>query len=152
MKKLETLAKEGKINENASIKDGHSIIINAPINKVWGVLTDLEKWPNWNPVIKNVSTGGKPEKGMNFKWTFDGTKYSSQIQAIKEPETLAWTGKSSWIKSIHVWQLESDDNQTIASLSTSLQSTFAVLVNKHQKVYNDLIGWLECLKNTAESN
>ncbi len=150
MNTLNALAKEGKINENASIKDGHSIIINAPISKVWGILSDMEKWPEWNKDIKRISIEGNPESGKNFSWNFDGSKFNAQIQSITEPTTLTWTGKSTWAKSIHVWQLEDDENQTIATLSTSLQGTFTVLVNKHQKVYNDLINWLEKLKEMAE--
>ena len=152
MKKLEKFAKEGRINENASIKDSHSSIINAPIDGVWKILNDLEQWPEWNEIIKNVSTEGEVKVGTKFKWTFDGTKFSSEIQAATAPTTLAWTGKSGWSKSIYVWQLEADENQTIATLSTSLESTFTVLMNKHQKIYNDITGWLEALKSKVEGD
>lgn len=152
MKKLEQLAKEGKINEDASIKDSHSIIINAPIDQVWNVLSDLSSWPEWNSLVKKVRHEGSAKTGDKFKWTFDGSNFSSEVQLMTAPTTLSWTGKSSWVKNIYVWQLESDDNQTIATLSTSLEGTFTVLVNKHQKVYNDLIGWLDALKVRSEEN
>lgn len=150
MQKLDTLAKEGKINENAGVKDGHSIIINAPIKKVWEILIDMANWPEWNDIVKKLKIEGEPEVGKNFQWNFDGTKFSAQIQGIAEPNTLTWTGKSNWSKSIHVWQLEDDDNQTIATLSASLQGTFSILSTKHQKVYNDLLIWLQRLKDKAE--
>lgn len=150
MKKLEKLAKEGRINENASIKDSHSTIINAPIDEVWKTLSDLERWPEWNEVIKKVSIDGELKVGTKFKWTFDGNKFSSEIHSATAPTTLAWTGKSSWIKSVYVWQLVADDNQTIATLSNSMEGTFIVLINKHQKVYDDIIGWLGALKDKAE--
>lgn len=152
MKKLEKLAKEGRINENASIKDSHSIIINAEINGVWKILSSLESWPEWNEKIKSVSVDGELKTGTKFKWTLDGAKFSAEVQSMDAPNTLTWTGKSSWIKSVHVWQLVSDENQTIATLSTSLEGTFTVLVNKHQKVYDDLITWLEALKSRAEQD
>lgn len=151
MNNLNALASEGKINENANIKDRHSIIINAPIDKVWGILINMEQWPSWNEKIKNVQIDGEVANGTNFKWTFDGKKFTSQIQSAAKPNMLSWTGKSSMAKSVHIWQLEDDENQTIASLATSLQGTFTILFNKHQKVYNDLLSWLQELKEAAEN-
>jgi uncharacterized protein YndB with AHSA1/START domain len=55
------------------------ILINATPEKVWSILIEFDKYPNWNPFIKsitgNVLTGNKitvrlepPEaKGMTFK-------------------------------------------------------------------------------------
>ena len=152
MNNLEALAKEGKINKNANIKDEHSIIINAPIDKVWEILSDIKKWPEWYSIIKQIDIEDKVKVETKFKWNFNGMKFNAQIHTATKPSTLAWTGKSSWIKSIHVWQFEGDENQTIASLSNSLQGTFTILINKHQKVHNDLIGWLESLKAKAEQH
>ena len=151
MNRLNALAKEGKINENASIKDSHSVIINAPIAKVWEILIDIEKWPEWNNIVKEASIKDPVEIETPFSWYFNGVRFNSQIQAISEPNMLTWTGKSKLIKSAFVWQLENDDDQTIATFSASLQGTFTVLVNKHQRVYNELMTWLENLKKSAES-
>ncbi len=151
MNYLNTLASQGKINENANVKDQHSIIINAPIARVWGILVNMEAWPEWNDKIKKVKVDGEVAVGTNFGWTFDGKKFNSQIQSADEPTTLAWTGKSSLVKSVYVWQLEDDENQTIATLSNSLEGTFTILFNKHQKIYNDLLNWLQTLKDKAES-
>ena len=150
MKKLDALAKQGKINESAGVRDGHSIIINAPVTKVWEILIDIENWSEWNDQIKNVKIDSTPESGEKFKWSFDGTTFKAQIQDCTAPSLLAWTGKSNWSKAIHVWELEDDDNQTIATLSTSLQGTFSILANKHQKVYDDTLNWLQRLKEKAE--
>ena len=152
MKRLITLAKDGKINEDASVKDVHSIIINAPIDKVWNILIQADQWPQWNSDIKSVAIEGEPNEDQSFKWNFDGTKFNAQFQKIEKLTTLTWTGKSKWSMSIHNWQLVADDNQTIATLSTSLQGTFVILANKHQKVYTDLINWLEKLKEKAEKD
>jgi len=152
MNNLNTLASQGKINENANVKDRHSIIINAPIDKVWSILSDVKQWPEWNDKIKNVHIEGKVARGTDFGWTFDGRKSRSQIQSADAPTLLSWTGKSSMAKSVYVWQLEDDENQTIATLGTSIQGTFTVLFNKHQKIYNDLLTWLQALKDTAENS
>ena len=151
MNRTNALAREGKINENANIRDQHSIIINASIEKVWKILTDFNEWPSWNSEISKVALSGTVQEGTTFSWTLNGNKHTAQIQLCKEPSELAWSGKSKWIKGIHAWQLESDENQTIVTLSTSLQGAFIFFVNSHQKVYNELLQWLEKLKAKAEA-
>ncbi len=151
MNELNALAKEGKINQNASIKDGHSAIINTSLDKVWGLLINIEQWPEWNTVIKSVKAEGETKEGMNFSWNLNGTKIQSQIQYIAPKNTISCTGKTKWVKSIFVWQLESDENQTIVTLNASMQGIFATMFKSHQKVYNDLIQWLQNLKTAAEA-
>lgn len=150
MKKLNALAQKGKINENAGIRDSHATIINADIDKVWNILVDMENWPTWNPEVKKVTMDGEVEVGTNFKWIQGRTHGNSQIQKVDKPHTLSWTSKAKLVKRIYVWSLESDEGQTIATVSASFQGTFVVLAENHQKVYNELLNWLELLKNKAE--
>ena len=41
------------------------IEINAPASKVWEILMDFEKYPEWNPFIKSIS--GDAQVGGNLK-------------------------------------------------------------------------------------
>lgn len=150
MKKLNALARKGKINEDAGITDSHSIIINADIGKVWDILFDMENWPQWNTDVKKVTVDGEVKEGANFKWVQGRTHGSSQVQKVQKPSTLSWTSKAKLVKRVYVWSLESDENQTIATVSASFQGALVVLVENHQKVYNELLNWLELLKNKAE--
>lgn len=71
------------------------IIINATPDKVWNVLTEFERYPEWNPFIKSIkgdkSLGGKLEttilppnrKQMNFK---------PRILAFDQNSELRWLG------------------------------------------------------------
>ena len=76
------------------------IIINATPDKVWNVLSNFQKYPNWNPFIKsvigNVIVGDKikvriepPEaKGMTFKpkvLSFDRNKEFSWLGHLLFP-------------------------------------------------------------------
>ncbi|MEQ6168579.1 MULTISPECIES: SRPBCC family protein [unclassified Ekhidna] len=150
MKKLNALAQKGQINENASIRDSHSTIINADINKVWDILVDMQDWPNWMSDVKKVTLDGDPAEGTTFKWVQGRAHGISQIQAFKKPNTLSWTSKARMVKRIYVWSLESDEGQTIATVSASFQGTMVVLAQTHQKVYDELLNWLEALKSKAE--
>lgn len=152
MNKLNALAKKGQINENAGIRDSHSTVINASIEKVWEVLADMEKWPTWNPDVRKVTLEGEVAEGTFFNWVQGRTHGVSQIQQVNKPFSLAWTSKAKMVKRIYVWSLESDENQTIATISASFQGAFVVLVENHQKVYNELLSWLELLKKQAEED
>lgn len=50
------------------------IEINAPASKVWEILTDFDKYPDWNPFL--ISLYGKPEPGKTFSVSIkpDGKK------------------------------------------------------------------------------
>lgn len=149
MKTLAPLAEAGKINQEASLRDSQSIIINAPISKVWKLLSELEKWPDWNPDIKAVKAD-QFEVGQTFKWTINGTSLTSTLRMIKPEEALSWTGSVMGIKAIHVWSLEeTEGNQTIVTTEESMQGFFTLFFS-HQKLHATLLHWLDRLKQKAE--
>ena len=152
MNNLNSLAKDSRINESANVKDTHSIIINAPVEEVWKLLVNISDWSRWNPEISNIKIAEEVKEGTVFKWKIGGTSTSSEVQKLDDRETLAFTGKSMWVKNIYLWQLEADDNQTIASLGASMQGFLAILVDNHQQVYSNIRNWLNCLKEEAEKN
>ena len=151
MKDLEAKAKEGRINENASIRDRQSIIINAPIEKVWDILTDIQHWPTWNKEIKSTKCSSLVEEGAKFDWHIRLTTFRSYIQAVNEPTLLSWTGKSKLMKSIFVWNLEASDQQTIVTVEESIEGFVIPIFNNHSKLHDILIDWLSALKRKSES-
>ncbi len=151
MKRLKELAKKGEINQNASIRNTHSLVINSPIEHVWDIITAIEKWSEWNPSFKKTSLKGSCKKGAHFTWTYRKTKGYSEIQQIDKPFSFSWTSKANWIKRIFVWSLEADENQTIVTLKASLQGVLVVLLENPQKVYDEILEWIKCLKIEAEN-
>ncbi|HCX22144.1 MAG: polyketide cyclase [Flammeovirgaceae bacterium] len=148
MKILGPLAKEGKINQDASVRDSQSTIINAPVDVVWNILSDISKWPEWNTDIKSV-TIDQVSVGANFSWTIGGSTIKSTIRQIKEKELISWTGTTMGIKAIHVWKFEADGNQTIVTTEESMQGFFTLFFS-HQKLHSSLLNWLDCLREAAE--
>ncbi len=151
MKLLEALAREGRINENASIRDRQSSIVNAPIENVWNLLTNINSWSEWSSEIKSINCE-KVEEGALFKWTIRHTKMHSSIQAMKKPNLFAWTGKSSFIKTIFVWNLEESENQTLITVELSVEGLVIPLFNNPSKLHDLLLNWLNALKTKAERN
>jgi len=149
MKTLESQAREGRINENASIRDRQSVIINAPIDRVWQILTTVNAWPQWNKEIK-MAKCEKVAVDAEFEWQVRLSHFKSTFQVVDTPNTLAWTGKSKLVKSIFVWNLEASDTQTIVTVEESLEGFILPVFNNHSKLHNVLIDWLHALKKEAE--
>lgn len=148
MKILGPLAEEGKINPDASIRDSQSIIINAPIDTVWQVISNISEWSDWNPSIKSVKVN-QVEVGGSFSWNISGTTIKSVIRKIQDKELISWTGTALGIKAIQVWKLEADGDQTIVTTEESMEGFFTLFFS-HQKLHNSLVQWLENLKQRAE--
>jgi uncharacterized protein YndB with AHSA1/START domain len=149
MQKLEENARQGRINEEASMKDRQSVIINAPIERVWDVLTNLNEWPFWNREIKNISCE-KVAVGAPFDWTIRHTKLNSNFQVVEKPTILAFTGKGKFTKTIFVWELEPSDQQTIITVEQSVEGIVLPILSNQSRLHDVLVDWLSRLKEKSE--
>jgi len=71
------------------------IEISAPPSRVWNIITDIDNWQEWSPII-NASNG---ETSIGSKLTItmmgkekgkDGPKYNPVITGLKEPGYFHW--------------------------------------------------------------
>ncbi len=73
------------------------IEINAPLEKVWSVLTDFNNWKNWNPMVSDVS--GVPSLGSKLSVSMCGKdgkaaqKYQPTITIFASPKLFSWRAK-----------------------------------------------------------
>ena len=149
MKDLSRIAKEGRINEDASLTDRQSIIINAPIEKVWNCLVGTETWPSWNDQIQWVKVSD--DDPYTFTWHQNGRTLTASFQYMKAPYGLSWTAQTRLVKAIYLWNLDpTDENQTVATVSQSYQGVLLFMFMNHRKMHSDLLRWLDRLKQVAE--
>ena len=71
------------------------IEIDATPDDVWQVLTDLERYPEWNPFI--VSSVGKPEVGQSLINRMEppggmGITMKPQVTVVDDGKTFEWLG------------------------------------------------------------
>lgn len=71
------------------------IDIAAPPTKVWEIITDIDKWHEWSPIIN--ASQGKTAIGSTLNITMmskeegkDGPKYNPVITELKEPNYFHW--------------------------------------------------------------
>lgn len=92
-------------NPEAPAIAGTEAYVNAPVETVWAVLSDFERWPDWNEAVAGMRLGGPVEAGTTFVWRAGGTKIASRLEEVVPPARLAWTGKTMGIRAVHVWRL-----------------------------------------------
>ncbi|MFY0686176.1 MAG: SRPBCC family protein [Cyclobacteriaceae bacterium] len=145
-----SLARNGKINEQASVRDAQSTIINAPIEKIWDHVMSIDKWHEWNSeIVTQISD--QVSEGTRYDLNMRGHKFHNTIESIKAPYLLSSNGKTKWLKCILIWKLEkTEEYQTIASVEMSIEGILSTLFYSHHGVHSDLLNWLARLKQVAE--
>lgn len=85
------------------------IIINAPISKVWDILIDVERYPDWNPSVAKI-WGTLKEGRLIFAHILPlKNVFPIQIISLKEEQELIWKGtllSSGIMKGEHYYQLK----------------------------------------------
>ncbi|MCG8668017.1 MAG: SRPBCC domain-containing protein [Pseudomonadales bacterium] len=79
------------------------IVIDAPREKVWQVLTDFDAYGNWNPVIKDVKATPQVNRSIRFKINLFGQKLpiAAKIQRCEENWYFGW-GTDTSLPSNHI--------------------------------------------------
>jgi hypothetical protein len=71
-----------------------AIQISAPIELVWQVLTDFEKWKDWNPIVNRAS--GSATVHSSLKITMrgpdgkDAMQYQATVLEANPPKNFRW--------------------------------------------------------------
>jgi hypothetical protein len=71
------------------------IEIDTPPERIWSILTEFDKFPEWNPFIREIS--GRIEKGRKLHVTLHPSggrtvKMSPTLLAIEPSKELRWIG------------------------------------------------------------
>jgi uncharacterized protein YndB with AHSA1/START domain len=128
------------------------ITIHAPAARVWRLLTDLERWPEWNPAVASVAMQGPFREGSTFIWNSQGFQVASTLGEIDPPKRLSWTGAAFGTKAFHLWQIEAVGDtvrvQTFETFDGWVPWLFKASMQK--KLDETLPAWLQALKQAAE--
>jgi len=94
------------------------IIIDAPKEKVWAVLTNFERFPQWNPFV--IKLTGKPQAGARLEATLQPagqkpTVFKPVVQQCQKNEKLSWLGSMplNMFNGYHYFNIEEIDNHKI---------------------------------------
>ena len=79
------------------MKELHAEIeIDAPAERVWGLLTDFASYPQWNPFIRQIS--GKPTRGERLQVRIEppggqGMTFKPKVLKAEANRELRWLGR-----------------------------------------------------------
>jgi uncharacterized protein YndB with AHSA1/START domain len=113
------------VNRDALVLASSETEIAATPETVWNVLTDLGRWPDWNPDVKSIALSGEVAEGTQFRWKAGPGTITSTIRAVERPRLIGWTGKTLGIDAAHVYRLEPHDGSTHVSTEESYEGLVA---------------------------
>jgi uncharacterized protein YndB with AHSA1/START domain len=142
-----------EINKSAPAVATHEILIRASAQRIWELLSEIDRWPSWNPAVKGAKLNGVFEVGTTFNWKSGGIAIVSTLQEIQPTTKLVWTGKAIGTRAIHVWSLKSTLTGVLVCTSESFDGWLVSLMRKAmQKTLDEsLVAWLDEIKRCAES-
>ncbi|MBS1111997.1 MAG: hypothetical protein H6Q95_289 [Nitrospirae bacterium] len=95
-----------------------SIVINAPLKKVWHTFTDLTCWKKWSTVVSNVSSETERlTEGKSFKFCIRPFTFPLNIEPVVEEmvpgQRIVWSGSRHGITARHEFLFEEKNGKTL---------------------------------------
>lgn len=85
----------------------NEIMIDAPAQKVWDILVQIEAWPQWYVGAENLklanSKTGRLAADSNFTWKTMGMNFDSRVKEFLPPWRLATESRKRVIQGYHAW-------------------------------------------------
>src|SRR5690606_24984385 len=115
------------INYFAPIKVEKSIVINADIEKIWRVLTNIDNWSTWNSDISISKIKGELQIAGSFHLK-SGITLKSKIHTTNPYSEFGWTSRNLGVYVISNWRLVEIDDQTKVYVQKSMDGVFSVIL------------------------
>jgi uncharacterized membrane protein len=84
------------------------IVVHAPVERAWGVLADLERWPEWTASMRSVRALGGTPPGAGARYRVEQPKLQPAVFTITEwrpPQTFTWHMGSPGLSAVAVHTL-----------------------------------------------
>ena len=107
-----------------------SIIINAPLSKVWEMFTDITRWMHWNTVMKDVSfeeeclTNGTDLKCEFRPFTFP-IKINIEIEDIIPYERIVWSTRKKGLFVFHEFFFQQKEKGVLVTSKETFSGLYA---------------------------
>ncbi|GAB1817028.1 SRPBCC family protein [Herbidospora sp. RD11066] len=144
-------AMKGRIDERAPVTNTSSIEVDAPIEKVWGLMIDLRGWERWWPAHKVLELG-EIAPGERYRWRLGGVKITSRFAVVAEGRELTWSGVVLGVyKAVDRNTVEAlPGGRTRVTISESLTGPLARLLYPSAKLRVGHEAFLNAIKTESE--
>ena len=142
-----------EVDRQAPVLAKRQVLIEAPHERVWALLTDIGSWPEWQRGVSHVSIDGPIEPGTSFRWKAGGFSITSTLREVIVPSRIAWAGKAIGLRALHAWHLRSMAGGTLVETAESFNGPLTRLLKPlMQRMLDRAIDeGLEDLKREAEA-
>lgn len=148
---MHSTAASGHVQADAPIHARHSVVIEAPREVVWSVLTDVATWPSWQTSVTEAHAPAKLAPGATFRWTNKGSAITSTLARVTDQREIAWTGSVSIAKAIHVWRLEEPSaGRTRVDVEETMDGFMLTAFYGQADLDADVSASLDALRKAAE--
>src|SRR5215203_4782546 len=97
----EEYARKGRIDEEARIKAFHEVRIEAPVERVWELLSDPPDWGTFDPDINDVHLDSGVKADARFTWRNGKARMKSRFAVVEGAREITWTGVAYGAKVVH---------------------------------------------------
>jgi hypothetical protein len=141
-----------QVNINAPVLQRNEILIHATPARVWSVLTDINRWVEWNEKISRAHIAVPVATNAGFAWTVNGARIKSVLHTVQNGRAFGWSGTTFGGSAIHNWYLEQHPGGTMVKVEESMEGWLVGLFkNKmNRDLARDMQYWLEALKKESE--
>jgi uncharacterized protein YndB with AHSA1/START domain len=141
------------VNRDAPVVVELTTLIDAPLDVVWRLHTDVGGWPAWQEDVVEARLSGPVAPGTSFAWETHGLSIVSTIEEVVPRRRIVWGGPAHGIDGVHVWTfdptpdgvavrtVESWDGPPVAADPEGMRAALTA----------SLTAWLAALRTTAES-
>jgi uncharacterized protein YndB with AHSA1/START domain len=116
------------INPHAPAVARRQVVVDAPPERVWAILTDIDSWPEWQSSVSHAKLEGPLESGSTFRWKAGGVTIVSTLRVVDQPHRIAWAGRARGLRARHVWTLARRDGKTTVKTAESFEGTLVRLL------------------------
>ncbi|MFJ4152689.1 SRPBCC family protein [Streptomyces galbus] len=142
------------VDETAPVIVRLSTVIDAPLERIWALHTDIDAWAEWNADVDQAELDGPLLPGNSFRWTTHGLDITSTLREIVPGQRLVWGGPANGIEGVHVWTFEQTGSQVTVHTEESWSGApvDAAAEQLGQALRQSLTTWLAGLKSRAEQS
>ena len=119
---------ENGIDRGAPVLGSSETEVDAAPELVWDVLTEIERWPAWNPDVRSVSMAGDLAEGSQFHWKAGPGTIRSTLERVERPGLISWSGRTFGIDARHVYVLEARNGKTFVRTEETYDGLVARLL------------------------
>lgn len=146
-------AMQGELDPAAPVAAEGKAVIDAALERVWRVVTDIANWPEIRADIYDPKLEGALVSGAGFSWHTNGIALQSRFARVEFPALLTYSTWAPGLEMVHVYTFEALlPNRTRLSLAESMKAPVAAPHIGNAELGQGISSWLAGIKNLAEAN